>query len=89
MGYELLERAAGGALPLVVADPSEVDVLRTYVAAGLVRAEIPEATRLARGGHDQQPARLLALTAEGRKVVDSMRGGTAVFRRLKVRLLAP
>ena len=68
MSYRLLERLADEALPATLSDPNEVNMLRSYVAAGLVTAEIPPA-QWHEGQRVEARARVLSVTLEGRKTL--------------------
>ncbi|RZL90189.1 MAG: hypothetical protein EOP82_16420 [Variovorax sp.] len=56
----------GRPLPVTVERKESVDVLRSLVAAGLVKAQIPEPTHKA-GRTDQPPAVVTAITPAGRR----------------------
>jgi hypothetical protein len=45
MSYELLQRSASASLPLTVGNTADINMLRVYVAARLVRADIPQPVR--------------------------------------------
>ena len=64
MRYDLLARLADLDWPVTIEDPDEVDRLRSYLAARLVTAMIPDVVRT--GARTvQAPAKVLTVTAEG------------------------
>jgi hypothetical protein len=68
MSYELLHRCISASLPLKVSHAADINVLRAYVAARLVRADIPQPMRVNR--HLIQPAATLhEITALGRRAL--------------------
>lgn len=83
MPYDYLRRICDCSLPLTVTEREDVDELRTYAAAGLVVADIPEPVRLP-GRIEQKPATLHALTKAGRQVIESLQkrkgGGRGALR---------
>ncbi len=54
MSYDLLQRTAHAALPMTIDHPSDINMLRAYVAARLVQADIPAPVRT--GHRFLQPA---------------------------------
>jgi len=68
LSYKLLERLADLRLPATFDAVNDVDVLRSYLAAGLITAEIPDIARRA-GGSVQSPARVLSVTPEGQRTL--------------------
>ncbi len=88
MPYDYLRRISDSALPLTVTERDEVDELRTYAAAGLVVAEIPDPVRLP-GRIEQGPAILRAVTKAGRQVIESLQKRKGSGRgALRVRLIS-
>ena len=62
--YALLAVLAHARLPLVIADRDEIDMLRSYLSAGLVIAEIPPSNKML-APSTQPPARVLSVTSAG------------------------
>ncbi|MES2183816.1 MAG: hypothetical protein V4505_04635 [Pseudomonadota bacterium] len=70
MSYELLQRSAAASLPLTIGNTADINMLRVYVAARLVRAVIPQPVRT--GHRFMQPAATLQeITALGRQALDA------------------
>ncbi|KAF1047410.1 hypothetical protein [Xylophilus sp.] len=62
--YDLLIHACRMQLPLAL-EQSDVDLVRTYVAAGLVVAQLPPSQREALHAAPNVPARITAITPRG------------------------
>lgn len=69
MPLELLREIAQKALPLTVDDPAQIDKLRVLRASGHVAVLLPAPFS------DNQFARVLAITAEGRAALEEFGGG--------------
>ena len=80
MTYALLRTLAAQSLPATVSDPEDIDLLRAYVAAHLVEADIPQPALLPHGQRAQAPTTVRAITVAGRKIADAPQGRRARFR---------
>ncbi|MEJ8852768.1 hypothetical protein [Variovorax rhizosphaerae] len=72
VSYQLLEMLCASHAPVIVSEPAMVDVLRSYVSAGLVEATIPPAVN-ARGTTTQPPAIVTRITRTGHRTVGRLR----------------
>lgn len=71
MSYDLLQRTAHAALPMTIAHPADINMLRAYVAARLVQADIPAPVRT--GHRFLQPAATLhGVTPRGHEALAAL-----------------
>ncbi|WP_295852324.1 hypothetical protein [uncultured Xylophilus sp.] len=74
MSYALLRSLATQSLPATVSNPEDIDLLRAYVAARLVEADIPKPELLPHGQRAQAPTTVKAITVAGRKIAEAPQG---------------
>lgn len=79
MPYDTLETIHDSALPILFTSPTEANLIRSYVAAGLVIAQFQDLdSARAKGERPGAQATVSAITPAGRKTVARLRDGRSL-----------
>jgi hypothetical protein len=85
MPYDTLETIHDSKLPMLFTCATEADVIRSYVAAGLVIADFQIITTdMPKGARPRSTASVVAITPAGRKAIERLRAGRSMKQYKKI-----